>query len=184
MMRVNGGGGVLGAGRPEWQMVQELVPCPDTHWKGRCRVLKTNSLDCTVWAIWAVGMQAAWMVLTDLPSCEASVIWYRSWMEQGFRDLKRLGWSCHRVWVGAAERLERVWLALAVATLWVVWCGTDEASARRAWGALWGKWRRVVSVLRRGWWLMWLEVLACVEGLCSGWFPDPLEPVEDGGSWA
>jgi len=102
MMRVNGGGGVLGAGRPEWQMVQELVPCPDTHWKGRCRVLKTNSLDCTVWAIWAVGMQAAWMVLTDLPSCEASVIWYRSWMEQGFSGLEavgvvvssRLGWGC------------------------------------------------------------------------------------------
>ena len=44
--------------------------------------------------------------------------------------------------------------------------------------------RRVVSVFRRGWLLMWLEILACVDGLCRGWFPDPLEPVEDGGSRA
>ena len=92
-MRVNGDGGVLVEGSTEWQMLQELVPSPDTHWNGRCRVFKTNSLDCTVLALWAVGMREAWIVLTDLPPCEASAVWYRyrSWIEQGYRDLKRLG---------------------------------------------------------------------------------------------
>ena len=182
-MRVNGDGGVLVEGSTEWQMLQELVPSPDTHWNGRCRVFKTNSLDCTVLALWAAGMHEAWIVLTDLPPCEASAVWYRyrSWIEQGYRDLKRLGGSCHRTLVRDAARLERVWLALAVATLWVLWYGTDEASAHRVWGALWSRKRCVVSVFRRGWLLVWLEMLACVEGLCCGWFPDPLEPVEDGG---
>ena len=69
-------------------------------------------------------------------------------MERGFRDLKQLGWSCHRTLVRDAERLERVRLALAVATLWVLWYGTYEASAHRVWGALWSRRRRVVSVFR------------------------------------
>jgi len=174
---------VLVEGSTEWQVLQALAPCPDTHWNGRCRVFKTNSLDCTVLALWAVGMREAWIVLTDLPPCEASAVWYRyrSWIEQGYRDLKRLGGACHRTLVRDAARLERVWLALAVATLWVLWYGTDEASAHRVWGALWSRKRCVVSVFRRGWLLVWLEMLACVEGLCCGWFPDPLEPVEDGG---
>jgi hypothetical protein len=174
---------VLVEGSTEWQVLQALAPCPDTHWNGRCRVFKTNSLDCTVLALWAVGMREAWIVLTDLPPCEASAVWYRyrSWIEQGYRDLKRLGGSCHRTLVRDAARLERVWLALAVATLWVLWYGTDEASAHRVWGALWSRKRCVVSVFRRGWLLVWLEMLACVEGLCCGWFPDSLEPVEDGG---
>jgi hypothetical protein len=186
MMRVNGDGGVLVASGAEWQTLQDLVPCPDTRWKGQCRVFKTNPLECTVLAVWGCGMQEAWIVLTDLPPCEASVVWYRyrSWIEQGFRDLKRLGWSCHRTLVRDAERLERVWLALAVATLWVMGYGTDEASAHRVWGALWRKRCRVVSVFRMGWLLAWLEVLGCVDGLRSGWFPDPLESVdEDGGNW-
>jgi hypothetical protein len=132
LMRVNGDGGVRVAGSPEWQVVRELVPCAGTRWKGRCRVFKTNSLDCTVLALWACGMKEAGMVLTDLSGSEASVVWsrYRSWMEQGVRDLKRLGWSFHRVLVRDAVRLERVWLALAVATLWG-YCGMGRTRRRR-----------------------------------------------------
>ena len=44
-----------------------------------------------------------------------------------------------------------------------------EDVARRVWGKLWGKRRRVVSVFRLGWSLVWLEVLECVEGLRCGW---------------
>ena len=185
LMRVNGDGGVLVEGSSEWKVLRELASCPDTQWSGRCRVFKTNPLECTVLAMWACGMKEAWLVLTDLSPSEASVVWYRyrSWIEQGFRDLKRLGWSCHRTLVRDAGRLERIWLALAVATLWVLWYGTDADAARRVWGSLWMKKRRVVSVFRMGWLLVLLEVLECVDGLRSGWFPDALEPVgEDGGS--
>jgi hypothetical protein len=46
------------------------------------------------------------MVLTDLPPCEVSGGWYRyrSGIEQGFGDWKRLGWSCHRTLVRDAAR--------------------------------------------------------------------------------
>jgi len=42
-----------------------------------------------------------WQALRNLSPCEASAVWYRhrSWIEQGFRDLKRLRWSCHRTLV-------------------------------------------------------------------------------------
>jgi hypothetical protein len=91
-MRVNGDGGVLVEGSSAWQALQALAPCPDTQWKGRGRVFKPNPLACTVLAVWACGMTEAWLVLTDLSPCEASVVWYRSrsWIEQGFRDWKRL----------------------------------------------------------------------------------------------
>ena len=122
LMRVNGDGKVLIEGSSEWQVLRELVPCPATQWKGRGRVFKTNPLACTVLTLWGRGMREAWLVLTDLPPQEASAVWYRSrsWIEQGFRDLKRLGWSCHRTLVREAGRLERVWLALSVATVWVM----------------------------------------------------------------
>jgi hypothetical protein len=153
----------------------------------RKRLKTTKPLECTVLTLWERGMSKAWLVLTDLPPQEASAVWYRhqSWIEQGFRDLKRLGWSCHRTLVREAGRLERVWLALAVATVRVMWYGTDEDAAGRVWGKLWGRRRCVVSVFRLGWLLVLLEALGCVEDLRSGWFPDALEPVEeDGGSWA
>jgi hypothetical protein len=110
-----------------------------------------------------------WQALRNLSPCEASAVWYRhrSWIEQGFRDLKRLRWSCHRTLVRGAGRLERVWLALSVVTLEVLWYGTGEGAAGRVWGR-----RRVVSVFRLGWLLVWLEVLECVEGLRCGWFPE------------
>jgi hypothetical protein len=102
------------------------------------------------------------------------------------RDLYSPEWfASYWTLVGEAERLERVWLALAVATLWVLWYGTDVEAARRVWGSLWVKKRRVVSVFRMGWLLLLLEALGCVEGLRSGWFADTFEPVEeDRGSWA
>ena len=187
LMPMGGDGRVLVEGSSAWQVSHELAPCLGTQWKGRCRVFKTNTLECTVLTLWARGMKEAWLVLTDLPPQEASAVWYRyrSWIEQGFRDLKRLGWSCPRTLVRDAGRLERIWLALAVATLWVLWYGTDEDAAGRVWGKLWGKRRRVVSVFRLGWLLVLLEALGCVGDLRCGWFPDTLEPVEeDGGSWA
>jgi len=174
---------VLVEGSTEWQMLQALAPCPDTHWNGRCRVFKTNSLDCTVLALWAVGMREAWIVLTDLPPCEASAVWYRyrSWIEQGYRDLKRLGGvvssdagsGCRAFracvvsvgggdFVGAVVRDGRGVGASCVgcAVVAEALCGECVSS-----GLVVGV---VGDVGVCGWIVLWLV-------------PDPLEPVEDGG---
>jgi hypothetical protein len=52
-------------------------------------------------------------------------------MELGFRALKSLGWQWQQTRRDEPERVARHWLVLAVATLWVLGCGTREADAER-----------------------------------------------------
>src|SRR5205085_2535639 len=68
--------------------------------------------------------------LTDLPPEVAQVAWYgmRSWIEGGFKDLKRGGWQWRQTKMTDPDRAARLWLAIAVATLWVVSVG-GEAEA-------------------------------------------------------
>jgi hypothetical protein len=64
-------------------------------------------------------------VLTDLLPQHAQVAWYslRAWIECGFKDCKRGGWQWHQTKMTDPARAERLWLAMAVATLWVVSTG-------------------------------------------------------------
>ena len=57
-------------------------------------------------------------------------MWYawRTWIEQGFRDLKSDGWDLSKTRMREAERVARWWTAAALATLWVLEAG---AEARR-----------------------------------------------------
>ncbi len=58
--------------------------------------------------------------------------WYglRAWIEAGFKDVKRGGWQWHQTKMTDPERASRLWLAMAVATLWVVSVG-GEADATK-----------------------------------------------------
>ncbi len=47
----------------------------------------------------------------------------RTWIEQGFKVIKRGGWQWQHTSMTDPARAERLWLALAVATLWVVSTG-------------------------------------------------------------
>src|SRR5260370_2963232 len=47
----------------------------------------------------------------------------RSWMGGRFKDTKRGGWGWHQTKMVDPERAERLWLAIAVATLWAVSVG-------------------------------------------------------------
>jgi hypothetical protein len=49
----------------------------------------------------------------------------RSGIEGSFKDIKRGGWHWHQTKMVDAERAERLWLAIAVATLWVVSVGGE-----------------------------------------------------------
>src|SRR4029450_6306190 len=56
------------------------------------------------------------------PSC-----WYglRAWIEQGFKITKRAGWQWQRTHMTKPERAARLWLAVAVATLWLLSVGGE-----------------------------------------------------------
>ena len=59
----------------------------------------------------------------------------RSWIEGGFKDTKRGGWQWHQTKMTDPARASRLWLAIAVATLWVVSVGGEaDASTTRCSG--------------------------------------------------
>ncbi len=88
----------------------------------------------------------------------------RAWIEQGFKVTKRAGWQWQRTRMTEPQRAARLWLAVAVATLWWLRVGgeaeetipastlldvTDAlASQRRQRRATR---LRLVSIFRRGW---------------------------------
>ena len=69
-----------------------------------------------------------WLIVTDVAPEQATAVWYgmRSWIEGGFKDTKRGGWHWHQTKMVDPQRAERLWLAIAVATLWVVSVGGES----------------------------------------------------------
>jgi hypothetical protein len=64
-------------------------------------------------------------LLTDLAPSAGDACWYglRAWIEQGFKITKRGGWQWHRTRMSDPQRAARLWLAVAVATLWLLSVG-------------------------------------------------------------
>ena len=132
-LRINAGGlyrPLAGGGlRP----LASAAPAVGTRWSGAVQAFATprSRLTCTLLACWEPGHTDRWLVLTDLAPATASVAWYgmRSWIEQGFKDLKRGGWGWHQTKMTAPARAERLWLVLAVATLWMVSVGGQAEAA-------------------------------------------------------
>lgn len=105
--------------------LSQLVAQGARPWSGRVTCFKTNSLDCTLLASWEEGYADPWLLVTDLTPQQACFYWYglRSWIECLFKDLKRGGFGWHHTKMTDPARAERLWLALAVATLWLVSVG-------------------------------------------------------------
>ena len=72
-------------------------------------------------------LHRSWLILTDLAPEQADVCWYslRAWIECGFKDTKRGGWQWQQTKIVEPARAARLWLAIAVATLWVLSVGGE-----------------------------------------------------------
>ena len=100
--------------------------------------------------------------------------WYglRAWIEQGFKITKRGGWQWQQTRMTDPQRAARLWLAVAVATLWLLSVGgaaeetipegtllllpadsLPTARPRRATQL------RLISVFRQGWILIVVALL-------------------------
>lgn len=110
--------------------MSQLLPSPGSAWAGRVTCFANHSVEGTLLASWGAHYKEPWLILTDLPPELASAAWYgmRSWIEDSFKDLKRDGWQWQKTRMTDPARAARFWLALAVATLWVVSVG-GEADA-------------------------------------------------------
>ena len=175
-LRINTGGTFRPTGQVRGVPLKTLVPEPGTTWQGTGIAFKGRhrQLHCTLLACWEGGYTDPWLILTDLPPEASTACWYglRAWIEQGFKITKRAGWQWQRTHMTQPARAARLWLAVAVATLWLLSVGgeaeeTIPASTvpdvtalvpepprtRRATRL------RLVSVFRRGWNLILVALL-------------------------
>ena len=131
-LRLNLGGNVRPEGAAIFRPLAMLVSEHGSTWCGRvtCFSSKDSQLPCTLLARWDAGYAEPWLIATDIEPDRAEAAWYgmRSWIEGGFKDMKRGGWQWHQTKMTDPARAMRLWLALAVATLWVVSVG-GEADA-------------------------------------------------------
>jgi hypothetical protein len=165
-LRVNGQGLFRPEGWFHWRPLASFVPSKGARWQGRGTAFsgKKARLDCTLLGYWGEGHEAPWLVLTDLaPGC-ADACWYglRAWIEQGFKHSKRGGWQWQHTRMDDPARAERLWMAIAIATWWLLSVGGEAeaqadtlldiktpsvpGAARRR-----GKGWRLVGIFQHGW---------------------------------
>jgi len=181
-LRINTGGSFRSTGATCWRPLTTFAPRPGTSWRGAGIAFTRNQVPCTLLARWEDGYKDPWLILTDLAPEASDAGWYglRAWIEQGFKITKRAGWQWHRTRMRAPDRAARLWLAVAVATLWLLsvggeadetipvstlldvtgWC-PERPRTRRATRL------RLVSVFRQGW-VRLLVALLCQEPLPAG----------------
>jgi len=128
-LRINQGAKFQPAGQTRWYWLRELVNQEGGCWRGEGTAFSTAKLrlPCTLVAWWGAGHEEPWFILTDLAAqgCDASWYGLRTWCEQGFKCHKRGGWQWQQTRMTDPTRAARLWLALAVATLWVVTLGSE-----------------------------------------------------------
>lgn len=128
LMRVKAAGCFRPKGWKNFYRFTQFAPAWGRRWKGRGEAYKSadTPLACTLLACWEEGHTEPWLILTDLPPRWAEAGWYafRSWIEQGFKIIKREGWQWHRTRMSDPERVERLWLVVALATLRLVQIGS------------------------------------------------------------
>jgi hypothetical protein len=131
-LRINKGGTFRPAGRTHFVALSSFVPQTGTSWCGTGTAFKTPAcrLVCTLLSRWEEGHQDPWLILTDLPPRSCDPCWYglRMWIERGFKLTKRGGWQWQATRMTEPKRAARLWLVVAVATLWLVSVG-GEAEA-------------------------------------------------------
>lgn len=129
-LRINTGGKYRRQTGSEWWPLSQVVSQVGQAWCGAVVCFKRHQLACTLLACWEDDHQEPWLILTDLAPEQAQAAWYslRAWIETGFKHTKRGGWQWQNTRITDPARATRFWLAMAVATLWVVSVG-GEADA-------------------------------------------------------
>jgi hypothetical protein len=126
-LRINHQGTYRLLANQTWRPLSEVVRTPGLLWSGQVICFQTNPLPCTLLARWDIGYKDPWLILTDLAPSQADPLWYRlrSSTECVYRDIKSDGWQWQHTRLLDPNRAERLLLAIAVATLWMVMLGGD-----------------------------------------------------------
>ena len=188
-LRINQGCKFRPAGQAKFYWLRDLCGQLGQRWRGRGTAFATKEchLACTLVAWWGEGHTEPWYILTDLPPEGCDAQWYglRSWCEQGFKCIKRGGWQWQQTQMTEPARVARLWLAMAVATLWVISVGSEvevgpgaDASGVPDLRALLGLGQpmqpRRTRLFRLGWlWLLVQGLRSCALPLPGRLVPEP-----------
>ncbi len=133
-LRINPQGYYRPTGARLWQPLPSVVPHPGTQWCGLIHCFRQRSVRGTLLARWESGSAEPWLILTDFAPEQAEVGWYalRAWIESSFKTAKRGAWQWQATRMEDPGRASRVWLVLALATLWTVSLGGAAEAATPA----------------------------------------------------
>lgn len=125
LLRITRNGTFRPTGQTTFKPLPGFVPQIGSCWQGTGTLYKTNPLECTLLCRWEADYSDPWLLITDLPPHHSQACWYglRAWIEQGFKFIKRAGWQWHRTRMTDPQRAARLWLVVAVATLWLLGVG-------------------------------------------------------------
>jgi hypothetical protein len=125
LMRMKGAGRFRPTGWHGWYPAAAFARRVGDRFAAVGTAYKTAPLNGTLLACHADGCSEPWLILTDLPPAAADAAWYayRSWIEQGFKIAKSGGWHWQRTRMTDPDRVERLWAAVALATVWLVEVG-------------------------------------------------------------
>jgi hypothetical protein len=143
---------------------------------------------CTLLACGEEGYPVPGLILTDLPPEVSDACWYglRAWIEPGCKRTQRAGWPWPRTRMTEPQRAARLWLAVAVATWWLLSVGgaaeeTIPAGTLRDVSAALAcqRWQhratrvRLVRMVRRGWSLLLVALLHQAPLPLGAFVPEP-----------
>jgi hypothetical protein len=140
-----------------WRPLSDLARPGSGVWCQRALCFKNEPLNCTLWVQWAAQYDEPWLIATDVRPALVQSNHYalRAWIEAGFKDLKHGGVRWEQTHMTDPLRVERFWLVLAVALLWLCRVG---GQVQAHWLAL-RSCAASLSCMTLGWLTLWVSAL-------------------------
>ena len=104
---------------------------PGELWAAEGLVFKQRGhLPARALALWGLGYDEPWALVTNDPHCTGPEYACRVWQEESYRDLKSGGWHWDESLVRRPEHVMRLLLILVVAYVWTVALGSQAIHAQ------------------------------------------------------
>ncbi len=145
---------------------------PGAVWGAEGKIFKQRGrLPAYARALWEVGYEQAWALVTNDPCVTGYEYALRNWQEQSFRDLKSGGWHWGESHIQQPAHMARLLILLSVAYAWMIAVGSQAVAlgksqplvrektgkVRRHWSLFKEGVRFFIEVIHRHtYWLDWL----------------------------
>lgn len=125
LMRIRAQGKYRLVGGKQWRSLAKRGRRGMRVWAFRVWCFKGDPLECTLVVDWQSEYDEPWLIVTTLlpKQIRPNLYGLRVWIEAGFKDLKRGGLRWEQTKMTDPRRVERLWLVMAVALMWLIRIG-------------------------------------------------------------